>query len=262
MYCFLLAEQALAETRLIFQPGIVYFDYEETTDNGIFLDGETGPVAGLSLQLEHGFSIGMTGIIHGGAYSGTVDYDGHVSPSGEPVQTDSDANFFTLGAAVLVPLDDPAAGTSFRLGFIYKRWERDIQPTVSPLVGYVSGLYEVYEWEELSVGAVVTPAASDLQRWRFYAGLFQTVNPRITINLRARGDGKPRLYMGTDTGMELSAQWMGQEKGNWMTGFQFSYKTWRFGKSNTQAISGGGSVTEPRSRTHLWLFEFVLATKI
>ena len=262
MCCFLLVGQAMAETRLIFQPGILYFDYEETTDSGRFLDGETGLVAGISAQLEYSYPSGATGIVHGGAYSGTVDYDGHVSPSGEPVQTDTDANFFTLGAAVLVPLDGPAARASLRLGFLKKRWERDIRPTVNPLIGYVSGLYEVYEWEELSLGAVVTPVTSTIYRWRFYAGLFQTIDPRIKINLQARGDGEPRLYMGADTGLEFSAQWMGEEKGNWKTGLQFSYKAWRFGKSNTESISGGRSVTEPRSRTHLWLFEFVLATKI
>ena len=258
--CFVSMEKSLAETRLVFFPGVFYFDYVETTSNGTFLDGETGLVAGLSGQLEYQFSSQISGILHGGIYSGEVDYDGHASPSGTPVQTRTEANFFNIGAVGLFPIEGAALKTNFSIGYQLNRWERDIQSTVSPVIGYVSGLYEIYEWEELSMGMEIHLNERYSQQWSFYGGIVQTQDPRIKIDLESSGDGKPELNMGSDLGYEFSAQWMTQAKGSWYTGWKMSYKRWRFGKSNSLPISGSRTIVEPDSKTEIFMLELVIAT--
>lgn len=257
--CLIVVPTAYAESRLMFLPGVFYFDYEETAEDGSFLDGETGPVPGISAQLEYQFASGIGAVVHGGIYSGTVDYDGHAEPSGEPATSKTDAKFFSLGALALFPKQKGEFDLQFLMGYQIRRWERDIQPTVVPGLGFVSGLYEVYEWEELSMGFEVTVDKKNVQQWKFYAGVFQTRNPEITIDLTADGDGEPRLFMGTDIGYQLSVQRLTKINNKLDLGARLSYKTWRFGRSNSQPISGGRLVTEPDSRTNLIMLEFVLA---
>lgn len=262
MFCFSVLAEARAEGRFSLLPGVFYFDYEETAEDGSFLDGETGPVPGISAQFEHQFKSGIGAIIHGGIYSGTVDYDGHAEPSGEPATSTTDANYFSLGALALFPKQKGEFDLQFLMGYQIRRWERDIQPTVVPGIGLVSGLYEVYEWEELSMGFEVTVDKKNSQQWKYYAGVFQTRNPEISIDLTADGDGKPRLFMGSDIGYQLSAQWLTAVNTTLDMGVKFSYKRWRFGRSNSEPISGGRLVTEPDSRTNIYLLELVIATDI
>lgn len=259
--CLLSLDDALADTRLVFLPGVLYFDYVETASDGTFLDGETGPVPGLSMQLEYQGSSTVTAILHGGIYSGMVDYDGHASPSGIPVQTETKANFFNLGAFALFPLEGSSVKTNFVIGYQVRRWERDIQSTVSPSIGRVAGLFELYEWEEFSLGTEIHLDEQFSQQWSFYVGLFQTWDPRIKINLESSGDGKPKLYMGSDTGFEASAQWMIKAQGQWYTGWKMTFKHWQFGQSNTAQISGGRTIFEPNSETKLLMLELVIASK-
>ena len=242
-----------ADNRLVISPGVMYFDYEERDENGSFLDGETGPVLGVRAAVEWRLESNITGVVFGSIYSGTVDYDGHTQ-SGTPVQTDTDANYFTLGVAAKTPIQFSDFKTNINVGYAFKRWERDIQP-----IGVVSGLYEVYQWEEISLGADVLLVGPDSRQWNLYAGVFQTREPNIVINLEADGDGKPKLFMGTDTGMQFSAQWMGATKKTRDTGVKLTYKTWKFGRSNSQSISGGREITEPKSRTQLIFLELVMA---
>ena len=258
--CCVSIGDALAETRLVFFPGVFYFDYEETTSNGTFLDGETGLVPGLSAQLDYQTSSQITAILHGGIYSGEVDYDGHASPSGTPVQSKTKANYYNIGVAALFPIEEMPLKTNFSVGYQLNRWERDIQSTVSPFVGYVSGLYEIYEWEELSMGVEIHLKERFSQQWSLYAGTFQTLDPRIKIDLESSGDGKPKLYMGSDTGFELSVQWATSAGNKLQTGWKMSYKQWRFGKSNSLPISGSRTIVEPDSESSLLMLELVFAT--
>jgi len=255
--CFIFTLNAYAESETELSPGLMYFNYEETGDDGSFLDGETGPVLGATFTWSHDLAQSFKGIIFGGIYTGTVDYDGHTQ-SGTPVQTDTQADFFTLGFAAQLPMQSTSNGLSLLLGYRFKRWERDIQS-----VGIVSGLFEVYQWQELSLGLQLFSNVDAKTQWRFYGGLFQTRNAEIEINLAAEGFGRPSLPLGSDTGLEAGVQYMGFGNNERDLGFRFSYRTWKFGRSPNEISSGpGGTVLihEPRSETSIFLFEVIVAT--
>lgn len=260
--CLIKTSGLMADSQFSLMPGILYFDYEETAEDGSFLDAETDPLAGLSLKIENKYVSGIRSVIHGGIYSGNVEYDGHAYPSGEPVTTYTRTRIFHLGASVKFPLQYSPLATYFNVGYQLRRWERDIRPTVDPVIGQVAGLYEVYEWGEYAMGFEIYIGDSHKNQWILYAGAFQTIDPQIEIDLSANGNGKPRLYMGSDTGLQLSAQWMGARKSLSRTGVRLSYKFWRFGQSNSETLPNNDVVTEPRSRTHILQLEFVLAMDI
>jgi len=259
--CFGLAQGACADNRLSVLPGYYYFNYKETTDNGSFLDGETGPLYGVSAQFDYIDDTGITSILQGGIYDGKVNYDGHAYPSGVPITSQTNTNLYYLGALMVFPLQASGVRTGISLGYQLRRWERQILSTYSPVVGRVSGLYEVYEWVEISIGAEVHLQEQYSQQLSFYAGVFQTRDPEIEINLVADGDGKPRLDLGTDTGYEFSAQWMGKLKSDSYAGFKASFKSWNFGRSANERTTTGRNIFEPNSRSRLFMLEFVLTSK-
>ena len=254
-----LSNIALADSQLTLSPGVMYFDYEERDDDGSFIDGETGPVPGVSAEFKYIFPSKIIGALYGGLYIGEVEYDGHADDLAKtPVTTDTKANYFSLGADARIPLEGLPTRMNLNVGYLFKRWERDIRPTFSPAIGAVAGLYEVYHWQELSMGFEWAPVKQEWQQWNFYAGIFQTYNPNIVINKKAEGNGEPKLYMGTDTGFKVSAQWMQSKQTKNQMGFRATYKTWRFGKSNSELISGGTElITEPKSRSRLLFIELV-----
>jgi hypothetical protein len=253
LFGFTLVGIVHADNRFVFYPGIMYFDYEETGDDGSFLNGETGPVPGITVALEHRFNPEVTGIVFGGIYTGTVDYDGQTQ-AGSPFQTDTQADFFTLGVAAQFPIKYFDNEISLIVDYTYMRWERDIQSR-----GLVSGLYEVYQWQELFIGAQFFFVEELKGRWSLFGGVFQTRNSEIEIDLVSDGYGKPRLSLGSDTGFELGAQWM-EVNNKSKYGFRVSYKNWKFGRSANEISSGnGGSITiyEPKSETANIFFELI-----
>lgn len=243
-----------AQNRLVLTPGVMYFDYEETGDDGSFLDGETGPVPGVNAAVEIQYYPKFTGIVFGGYYSGTVDYDGHTQ-AGLPIQTKTKEDFFTLGVAAQFPVGNRQSELLLQTGYAFKRWERDIQS-----IGNVSGLFEIYAWQELSFGALVTIEAENNSRLNLYWGIFKTRNADIEINLSSDGYGRPVLPLGSSVGLELAAQWMSTKEVNNNVGFKLSYRNWKFGRSPDKTISGNSgnaTVFEPMSETSNILFELV-----
>ena len=250
-----LVNTANADNLFTLSPGIMYFDYEETGDDGSFLDGETGPVYGVTAALEHSFSPKISGVVFGGIYTGTVDYDGQTQ-SGTPVKTDTQADFFTLGFAAQLPIKTGENNLTLITGYRYKRWERDIQS-----IGIVSGLYEVYQWQEVFLGAQLLLKYDTNSRISLYGGIFKTRNAEIEIDLVSDGFGKPRLSLGSDTGLEFGVQWMEARKNDRNYGVRLSYKSWKFGRSPNEISSGSsGSVIihEPRSETANIMFELII----
>lgn len=261
--CYLVSNSnAQAESQFSLMPGMFYFDYEETAEDGSFLDAETDPVPGLSAEFEYLYLSGVRGVIQGGVYTGNVDYDGHAYPSGQPVTTYTKTKIFHLGAIAKFPLQRSPLQTYFNIGYEFRLWERDIQPTFNPVIGQVSGLYEVYEWNEYSMGFELHFNNASRSQWILYAGAFQTINPRIEIDLTADDNGKPRLYMRSDLGYRFSVLWMQAEKSRSSAGVKLSYKFWRFGQSNSEVLPDNSVVTEPRSRTHIIQLEYILAIDI
>lgn len=257
LLAFIMVSDAYADNRFSVAPGLMYFDYEERGDDGSFLDGETGPVFGATVTLERNINYKDTAVLYGGIYTGTVDYDGHTQ-SGIPIQTDTKANFYTLGAAAQVPVEGQGNTLSVIIGYRLKRWERDIQS-----VGFVSGLYEIYQWQEFNLGAQYTLKQPDNTDWRFFAGLFRTQNANIKIDLSPQGYGKPELSLGTDTGLELSIQWMKVRPNNRDLAVKLSYKAWEFGRSPNELSSGPSGtviVHEPKSETSTIMLELVISS--
>ena len=248
---------ANAENRVILSPGLMYFDYEERGDNGAFLDGETGSVLGATIALERSFNSKFSAILFGGIYTGTVNYDGHTQ-IGDPIQTDTQADFFTFGVEAQLPLAEFNKNFYLITGYRYKRWERDIQP-----VGSVSGLFEVYQWQEFSLGVQLFSNIVKSTQWSIFGGFFQTRNAEIEINLASEGYGKPSLSLGSDTGFEFGIQHMDFRNNEQDMGFRFSYRTWKFGRSPNEIASGSGGtvlIHEPRSETSTFLFEVIIPT--
>ena len=232
-----------AETQFTVAPSLLNFDYTEFNASGSILDRETGLIPGIQFLLSRDFSEQLSAELEISAYDGNVDYTGHTQ-SGLPHNTTTNEELFGIGARLIAPL---SAHTDAYFGAKYQRWNRDIFSNNG-----IAGLFERYQWWELSAGTRISLRARENQSWIADIALLRTINPTIYVNLASVDGGNADLDLGADTGARLQLMWK-LSKGNQTTyAINAFYELWGFGMSDSKATSGGSSsyfIFEPESKT-------------
>lgn len=235
------------EKTLSLAPGMRLFDYAEYDDNGAFLDGESGPVLGLDVTYAYLLQNKSKAFLDIGVFSGEVLYDGQTQ-GGSPAVTTTDQSFYSFGVGFEAPLISPKERLKAFASLRYEKWERDILPT-----SLTAGLFEVYEWWEMSLGLDVGLYKNKTEQLSMYTRVFAISNALMTVHLN--GYGTPELELGNKGGGEIGVRWMQRLSARRALGLSFGYKAWSFGRSADKTVlpNNGGPVQtihEPRSQTN------------
>ena len=255
---FIMPCVAYAESKLIIAPGMMNFDYVETDIDGTFLDGENGNIPGIYIGLDvqtHKFLTVGLAFEH---FSGEVDYDGHIQSNdprydGLPLQSKTNQNITAITGSLRTLLDNDSP-LAFYGTFTIKRWERDIQSTYvsgidnsgNPFQNLpVSGLFEVYEWWQLTFGFAYKISISPKSYLDVNGGILTTINPTMEVEgLSFDLREKP--------GYEAGISWIYDLMKQHSLGLRGEYTYWEFGRSNV--ISG---FVEPDSESNMFVLSLV-----
>ncbi|MDT8453007.1 MAG: hypothetical protein RQ936_09740 [Gammaproteobacteria bacterium] len=233
-----------AETGFSVAPSLLNFDYTEFKASGGILDQETGLIPGIQLLLTRDFSAQqLSAELEISTYDGNVDYAGHTQ-SGLAHDTTTNEELFEIGARLVAPL---FTNTDVYLGAKYQRWNRDIFSNNG-----VAGLFERYQWWELSAGTRISFPARKNQNWIADIALLRTINPTIYVDLASIDGGDADLDLGPDTGARLQLMWVLSNDHQTTYAINAFYEMWGFGRSDSKATSGGStnySIYEPESET-------------
>jgi len=249
----LLAHVVYAETTFTIAPGVMSFNYEETDVDGSFLDGEHGEIPGIKLSIEeldqeYMFSLGLALEY----YAGNVDYTGFVQSTnprydGLPLSTTTDQTIFSFSTYVKKPVfDNPYF---FVYGNVtYKKWERDIQSKFisgidnfgDPFTNlYVSGLFEVYQWWQVTFGIFSKFPIFSNSDIEFQAGLLRTIQPQMDL-------ASFTFDLQEAWGYEAELSYLYVMTQQQRIGVSGSIMEWSFGRSNQI-----GGFVEPDSKSEM-----------
>jgi len=222
---------------------LMHFDYKETDLSGNMLNQETGFIPGFTLaaiqpyrRFENSFEFSI--------HDGQVDYDGSTQ-NGQAHQTTTEQNIIRL----LYKLSwSPSSTEAAFYGKTYwQQWDRDIQP-----YNGVGGLFERYRWWTVEAGAQLPFIKQDKQNLFWELGLLASLNGTIMIDLSDAGFGSPTLDLGNSIGFSSALKYEFKQTSNSSLQFGVQFKTWEFGRSNSETISDGNNtftITEPDSTT-------------
>lgn len=225
----LLPAISIAQPSVTIAPSLMDFDYVEYDDNGNFLDGEKGVIPGIELgfsfiqpETQFGFVFAFK------HFAGDVDYDGHIQSSdaeldGLPLETktNEDVTEFYFGLTKGV-----VEGLFLEAGFSIKEWDRDIQGKFidDPKPAFVSGLYEVYEWNQFSIGGKVERKIYGEHYLNFKIAYLKIIDPKMKLfgsvyKLQAK------------SGSMLEAGWQYRLDSQKTVGLVGNITKWEFGRS-------------------------------
>jgi hypothetical protein len=114
----------------------------------------------------------------------------------------------------------------------------------------VSGLLERYQWWTIEAGLRTTLWQQLSHSLTFELGVLETSYGTIQIDLSDSGYGKPVLDLGNGLGASLSLEYAVELTSNNRLQLGIGYSRWKFGRSNSKAVSNGAGtiiVTEPDS---------------
>ena len=232
-----------AESQFSITPSLIHFDYTEFDFNGSVLDKETGWIPGIQFRLTQDFINQLNIELEISTYRGNVDYSGQTQ-TGLPHHTQTNEELFRLGAHLIAPL---SPNTNVYLATKYHRWDRNIHSNNG-----VAGLFERYQWWEISAGSRISFWEKDHQAWIADIAILQTISPTIYVDLSSVDAGSTNLNLGSDTGARLQLMWKTSVEDQYTYGINAFYEIWDFGVSNSQNTSGGSSslsIYEPESET-------------
>ena len=232
-----------AETQLSIAPSLLFFDYTEFGFNDNVLNNETGTLTGVHLHLNTAINEHLAIEFEISGYDGDVNYNGYTQ-SGQPISTSTDENIIRYGVRIITPLLN---NTNIFISTIFHQWDRDIQGK-----GTVIGIFEKYQWQEISAGIKTGLWRTEQSSWFAEAAILKTINPEMHVDLSEADFGSTNLRLGTDTGVRFQLSWIKTNTNGQSYGINAFYETWDFGISDTNTTSGGTtsiSVFEPRSES-------------
>jgi len=259
-----------AYDQIEYSAGIMNFDYAEYNDDGKFLDGEKGYMPGVAVNFLGHTNSGLKTKFGLDLYTGKVDYDGHLQPSigetdpnviknvtGVPFQTTTVETVFGAYAQIAKSLDS-FPKLSFYGNFGYKYWNRAIQGDYIsktgniglPIVGYVSGQTEKYQWYQFIFGASYNVVLNEQSTLDFTAGVSRTLNPTMKA-------GSYKFKQKERTGYELGFDWLYKLSPGRRIGLAGSLSYWEFGKSNQVDVGYGYYAIEPYSESTMTKLQFI-----
>ncbi|WP_455209418.1 hypothetical protein [Kaarinaea lacus] len=240
LFCLLNLQSlsAHAESKFFIAPGFMNFDYVETGPDGKFLDGEKGNIPGVLIGLELDTSGSMSFGFQFEHYSGEVDYDGHIQSTDPaydelPMQSKTDQSVTSFAGVLKHTLADNPNFAVYGM-LILKRWERDIKPAlVSGIDNFgnpfqnlpVSGLFEVYEWRQITIGMTYKMRVSDASYLEFNGGFLRTISPTMEVESFT-------LSLGEELGYTGGIAWKYKINQYHSLGISGNYTYWEFGRSN------------------------------
>ena len=232
-----------AETHFSLAPSLINFDYTEFTFNNNVLNKETGWIPGIQFQITQTINEQLNIELDVSYYDGTANYTGHTQ-SGLSHNTQTDEQLLQVAMKLITAL---ATNTDIYLSTKNHQWDRNIQGSKN-----TPGIFETYQWWEMSVGARTAIHIKGNQSWLADISVLKTINPTIYVDLSSIDAGHANLELGSDTGARLQLMWkMMSDKQN-SYGINIFYETWDFGISNSKTTIGGSrneSIFEPRSET-------------
>jgi len=216
------------------------FDYAEYSDANILLDEENGALPGISLQLSlHNTTRRLLSRFQ--YFNGQVNYDGQTQ-GGIDFGTNSNEILYSFSIKQFFKHDNEAR-LEWLLGIELWFWDRDILSRNN-----VQGLFEKYQWQELSAGLSMQILQQQKQQAWLEAQLIQTLSPRMSIQL---DQDFGTVTLGTNLGYRLRFIYQQALSPQWHWQLQAFVQYLEFGKSNRIAVDGffGQSVVlvEPRS---------------
>ena len=218
-----------------------YFDYEEFGASDQSLNHETGLIPGLRIAAGVP-SFGIDHTLEFGVWGGEVEYDGRTQ-SGQPHHTVTDDVIYRLLYRFDWRPRDPKGSLYAKI--YWQNWDRDIQPANS-----VSGLFERYQWWTFEAGLRAVPWQQQNRSLAFELGVLQTNHGVIMIDLSDQGFGTPTLNLADGLGATAAVEYAIELASHNQLHFYLSCTTWKFGRSNSKAVTNGTStiiITEPDS---------------
>ena len=247
---FLQTTPLLADTAIDASLKLLHFDYEEFDESGASFNSETGYIPGVALSFSS-TQQQVTSLISIESYDGRVDYDGQTQ-SGIPHETDTDETLLRL--FYRLDWSPENKDNSFYGKIAWQQWDRDILTA-----GYVSGLFEQYQWWSYEVGISTIFPVDDSSQWQLEFGTSKIDNGSIEIDLSRQGFGRPELNLGDSYGMTAAALYQHTLTDRNTISLGLQYQRWKFGKSNTEYISNGFEgyeIYEPRSTSKHTIVSF------
>jgi len=247
---------AYAQTTLNISPGVRHFYYKETTAKGLFLDKETGRIAGIQGHLtQQANQNSIYSSLNIGLFDGRIEYDGHTQ-AGKTLVTRTNETFYNAGLSLGKRLGTTETPLTIYTTLEYHWWDRDILPTNT-----TQGLFERYKWWELSFGVTIDVTANPSHDLTLDLSLSHTLQPKMMVDLSSQGFGKPVLDLDSKLGAAIKLSYTLYSADNYQFGVAGKYKTWKFGASKPKAINNGVrriTITEPDSATHTVEMQFVV----
>ncbi len=225
------------------------FDYTEYDTDGEFLNSEKGFIHGVQGGVYSELSEHWELRIDGQYARGTVEYDGQLQ-NGTPFVSQTHETVYGFNGRVRYYLFKPKK-LWMELGWGADVWYRDIQGR-----GNINDLYEVYRWRH-GLAGIGVKLDDGVNQFEAGARLQANYNSTMVIDLSDLGYGKPKLDLGSRNGYQLDTAYL-RKVNNWF-GLRayYQYRTWVWGKSNTELVSGPGSnllIYEPYSESYMHFF--------
>jgi hypothetical protein len=219
---------------------LMKFDYEETDVFGNTLDSENGYIPGFTVAASQPYR-SIRNTVEFSLYSGDIDYDGQTQ-AGQPHQTTTEETIYRL----LYRLSwSPADSNGSFYGKAYwQQWDRNILPANN-----VQGLFERYQWFTLEAGVQVPLLTDEKQKLSLELGMLTTLNGTIMVDLTDSGYGSPTLDLGSGIGFSGEVKYELIPAKNSSLQFGVQFKSWEFGRSNSETLADGRTIYEPDSMT-------------
>jgi hypothetical protein len=235
------ANSRALDLRVAFE--LMHFDYEETVSSGNTLDTlnqETGFIPGITIAATQPYRR-IDNTFEFSAYDGQVDYDGQTQIGQAHKTTTEESIYRLLYKLSWSPLSTNAA---FYGKTYWQQWDRDIQSNNG-----VGGLFERYQWWTAEAGAQLPFFKHDNQNLLLELGLLATFNGTILVDLTSAGLGSPVLDLGNSIGFSSELKYEFKQAENSSLRFGVQFKTWEFGRSNSETLADGRTIYEPDSTT-------------
>ena len=219
-----------------------YFDYRELDTSHDRLLKEYGRLPGFHVSLgqsHSNFSTKFTVALS----QGSVIYDGQTQGS-VPLDTTTEEQITQIEFSVRPnskPIDNVAV--LFDMGFGYRTWVRDIQPTAT-----TNGLYEVYQWAYSKLALGFHWRLSPRMSVGVAGEALHPINPTIDVNVV--GYDRVSLNMNGQDTFRLSLPVHIRYTNNVLWIFEPFWQMWEMGRGDTKPLYVGGvptaySATEP-----------------
>lgn len=241
-----------AETQFSIAPSLLFFDYTEFGFDDNVLNNEAGAILGIQSKLKTRINDQLKLELTLDNYDGNVDYSGY-SQQGTAINTNTDETLLRYGLRVTTPLHN---NTDIFLSTTSHQWKRNIHGT-----GSILGIFEKYEWQEISLGVKTQFWTKPQNSWFAEAAVLKIIKPKMYIDLSSADYGSTNLNLGAETGVRFQLSWLNTSLKQKNYGFNVFYEAWDFGVSESNTTKGGAtsiSVYEPRSETQHFGIQFLL----